>query len=162
MPDVPEPSRPTPLSTAKRCTACGYDLRGSDSDRRPECGAARTLAAITIRDAGQYQLAKAALEHNGLLANFMDPGGTLGPLTNFETGLQIPGWLWVDQTRLDRAAEILDDLGIFTSINARPIVDRSEPLCPRCGARMDTSGPEVCPACRAQFTWVDIDDADPL
>jgi rubrerythrin len=140
-----------------RCMACGYDLRGCNSDRCPECGLSRQLDTITIQDSVQYHRARAALEREGLLTRFMDPSGAeeIGA-----SGLRHPGWLWVDQTKLDRVEEILDELGIPNSINSRPIVDRSEPTCPRCSGMLDSYGPEQCPHCGALFTWVNISEPE--
>jgi hypothetical protein len=114
---------------------------------------ARKSDAITIHDPHQFHRARAALESEGLLSRFMDPSGSAEFATS---GRHHPGWLWVDETRLDEAEQVLDDLGIPNSINARPIVDRSDPACPQCEATLDTSGPEQCPHCGSVFTWVEI------
>jgi hypothetical protein len=143
-----------------QCETCGYDLRGAESERCPECGASRWLEAITIHDPSQYHRARAALEHARLLAKFSDPGGRWGPLQAVEFGSTIPGWLWIDRNDVDHVADLLDDLGVQHSLNARPIVDRSEPLCPQCAGALDPAGPEQCPNCNALFTWVEIDSDD--
>ena len=101
--------------------------------------------------------ARAALEHDGLLIKFIDPGGQLGTMGTLYGLLPGPGWLLVDQTRLDDVESILDELGIVSTLGSRPIVDRAEPSCPSCHHALDPQGPESCPACGAAFTWVSID-----
>lgn len=110
---------------------------------------------MTIDDPVQYHRARAALEQMGLLTQFMDPSGNAQLATS---GRQHAGWLWVDQTRLDEAEEVLDNLGISNSINSRPIVDRREPACPECNGDLDPNGPEDCPNCGLEFMWVEIDE----
>src|SRR5438477_7254180 len=64
---------------AGTCLRCGYDLRGIMSLQCPECGTPRSVP-IAISDARQYHRARAALEHDGLLIKFIDPGGQLGTM----------------------------------------------------------------------------------
>jgi hypothetical protein len=139
--------------------ACGYDMRGSDSQRCPECGTPRTVP-VAIRDSQQFHLAKAMLERQGLLIRSIDPGGALGIVAIAEGFAVQPGWLFVSVPDLVRVEECLDELGIMSSLSSKPIVDRSEPICPQCEESLDPMGPEICPQCATAFQWVEIDQPD--
>jgi hypothetical protein len=144
------------------CYACGYDLQGNTSGVCPECGGTAPLA-IAIPDSRQFHFARAMLERDGLLLSSIEPGGSMGTMAIVEFGGFKMGWLWIDQKDADHVGELLDEHGITTNINSRPIVDRSEPNCPKCNAKLDIFGREQCSACGTNFQWVDIEvpEVDP-
>lgn len=144
------------IAPTKRCIKCAYDLRGITSKVCPECGAPTNSIAIRVSDLQQYHRARAALEQKQLLLCAIAPGGTLGTLAIVHGLPNTDGWLWVDSDRLAEAEDCLDHAGIASGIHSRPIVDRSEPNCAKCGFPMDPNGPEVCPNCGAEFHWVDV------
>ena len=153
------PYRPPVAAQDVHCFACGYDLRGSNAARCPECGTPKSIP-IGIDDSQQFHQARARLEHEGLLVRHVDPGGPLGVLGIAEGLPSRTGWLWVSALELDRVERCLDELGVVSSIGARPIVDRAEPVCPKCGSALDPDGAETCPVCAAAFQWVEIDEPD--
>lgn len=138
-----------------RCYACGYDLRGNTSGTCPECGRSAPVL-ITIHDREGFHYAKAALEQENLVVRAIQPGGVMGAVAiEYGSGT---GWLWVDQNDLERAEELLDEMGITAHINTqRPIVDRSEPFCPKCNAELDVFGRTRCSKCATDFDWVEIE-----
>lgn len=138
-----------------RCYACGYDLRGNTSGTCPECGRSAPVI-IAIHDREEFHYAKAALEQENLIVRAQQPGGVFGAIAiEYGSGT---GWLWVDQNDLERAEELLDELGITAHINThRPIVDRSEPNCPKCNAELDLYGRPQCSKCGTHFDWVEIE-----
>ena len=143
------------LQPTTKCERCGYDLRGISSKLCPECGAPLDFIIVPIIDPEQFHFAHAALEKENLISRFINPGGALG--ISAEISGDRSGWLWIRADEADRAEEILDELGIITSLGAKPIVDRAEPLCPKCDRALDANGPEVCEHCGTLFQWVDIE-----
>lgn len=142
-----------------RCYACGYDLRGNTSGTCPECGRTSPLA-IAIADPEQFHFARAMLERDGLLLSSIDPGGSMGTMAIVDIGGFKTGWLWIDQKHADHVGELLDEHGITTNINSRPIVDRNEPYCPTCNEKLDIFGREQCRTCGTLFQWVDVGDRE--
>jgi hypothetical protein len=159
MVDTPQPRVSAPRPSRGHCAACGYDLRGSESANCPECGAPCSWDTLAIHDPQQYHLAKAALERDRVLLDWMDP--TVPNESNSSLLSGHPGWLMYDRAHRNQVEEILDELGIVNSINVRPIVDRAEPQCPRCDMTLDARGPEECPKCGCQFMWITIVEGDP-
>jgi rubrerythrin len=147
------------LHRTTSCEQCGYDLRGISSKLCPECGGPIDFLIVRIVDPQQFHFARAALEKENLVSRFINPGGSMG--INAEITGDRSGWLWVRSDAADRAEEIFDDLGIVTSLGARPIVDRAEPVCPKCEHKLDVNGPETCPACNAEFDWIEV-GSEPL
>ncbi|MHC5023806.1 MAG: hypothetical protein ACYTGG_07830 [Planctomycetota bacterium] len=139
------------------CYRCGYDLRGIKSDACPECGMPATVP-IEIPDAQQFHLARAALERDGLLVRFTNPGGSIGTIGILAGGnLATPGYLYVDSRHAEAIEKCLGEAGVPWVFGALPIVDRAEPRCPTCGGELDPAGPEVCRTCGAAFQWVEIE-----
>lgn len=114
--------------------------------------------SISVNSPAEFHKARAALDNAGILISSINPGGAIGPIGLVHGFSNINGWLQIDASQAKRAEAILDELGIPNSLNARPIVDRSEPACPACAAELDPAGPEVCPNCERAFWWVDIDE----
>jgi RNA polymerase subunit RPABC4/transcription elongation factor Spt4 len=106
-----------------------------------------------------FHRAKLALEDRGLLINAIQPGGSLGTY-NALYGFQQSGQLIVRLRELDLVAEVLDEFEIPHLIHQRPIVDRSEPVCPKCRTPLDPQGEETCPACHAIFTWIETESPE--
>jgi predicted Zn-ribbon and HTH transcriptional regulator len=143
-------------ASQRPCYACGYDLQGNTTGRCPECGRSAPVM-VGIEDPADFHHARAALEVEGLVIRAIQPGGSLGTL-GITYGGPRTGWLCIDQNSLERVEEILDELGITANINtSRPIVDRSEPNCPKCNAELDLYGRAQCPECGTLFDWVEID-----
>jgi hypothetical protein len=145
------------LQPKGRCVKCQYDLRGITSKCCPECGTRTDSVAVRIMDSLQYHRARAALDHHGLLLGSMDPGGSLGSAAIAE-GIHIAGWVWVDPDRIEEVEACLDSAGVFWQVRPVPIVDRSDPTCPSCLAKLNGDGPEECPNCGDAFQWVDIEE----
>lgn len=145
----------TELKPTTTCERCGYDLRGISSKLCPECGAPLDFIIVRIVEPQQFHFARAALEKENLISRFINPGGAMGIIAELTSDRS--GWLWIRADEADRAEEILDELGIITSLGAKPIVDRAEPLCPKCDRALDANGPEVCEHCGTLFQWVDIE-----
>lgn len=154
--EEPHPSGPPP---AGHCMRCGYDLRGIDSQVCPECGLPKSVP-IGISDSRQFHIARAALEGEGLLIKSQEPIGGAGLAANSIGAISQTGWLWVSVCDLERVEACLDEAGVASSIGAQPIVDRSEPNCPKCNSALDPHGREQCPQCGALFQWVEIDESE--
>lgn len=137
-------------AATKRCEFCGYDLRGITSERCPECGQAMTIA-MRFDDAVQYHLARAALEHAGLLVSFVSAG--VASEMVYGTA-RSAGWLRVSAPEYDRAADVLHGIGVRWVEEARVFVHRGEPVCPRCDQDLSATGDD-CPRCRVALLWVD-------
>ncbi len=139
---------------ANFCLRCGYDLRGNTSGKCPECGLGATVV-VGVHDSLQFHRARAALERDQLLLRAIAPGvGDAGYVYAFGSPITT-GWLWVDATQLDRVEACLDEAGVASWIGNLPIVDRSEPTCPKCNFPLDPQGPDTCPECGSPFQWVD-------
>jgi len=140
----------------KRCIRCDYDLRGIQSKACPECGAPTTTIRVRVTDPQQFHRARAGLKHRGLLIHAVEPGGAFGTAGILEGFPVTDGWLWVDPNHIDAVQECLDQSGVIWQMHALPIVDRSDPVCPKCSAALDVKSSEPCPQCGAEFQWIDV------
>lgn len=116
---------------------------------------------ITMADTEQFHRARAALERDGLLVQFENPGGSLGTVgLLYGLGMSPTGRLWVMDDQMERVTQCLVEAGLPAPLDARPIIDRSDPTCLDCGTPLDPDGPDVCPECGAAFSWVDIEQME--
>lgn len=152
------PNRPS-SDDAARCASCNYALRGVESDKCPECGAVRWVALAQLDSHTELDEAAAALEHDGLAFDLVTAtsntpalhqtlwmGGALEKVGG--------GTVCVKRSDFKRAAAVLI---VHFGEPARSIVDRAEPFCPACSAKLDPHGPDACPNCGKLFDWVEIE-----
>lgn len=145
------------MADLPRCHVCGYDLRGTEAAVCPECGTARVWRRLVFHDPREFAAAAHALHTAGVRsANFDPKGGFLG-MGSVLGGAATAGEIWIGTTDALRAVVTLEQAGVHVPM---PIVDRSEPSCPRCGERLDPDGPEHCPSCGALFHWIEIEEPE--
>ena len=137
------------------CIRCGYKLKGTASSVCPECGMAKTVR-VEFTSGEQYDRACRALVDAGLLLRRREPRADPPGLA---LGLGAwPGAVWIDKSRQREARNAMIEAGVYELGSHQPIVDRSEPQCPRCGEALDPEGPSVCAACGSPFDWVSIEE----
>jgi hypothetical protein len=130
------------------CIACGYDLRACTSIVCSECAQPRRLRLEFSPD--DFLRARAALGQRDMVL------GEVHAVNDFMLGQQ-PGAIWICSTRWPEARWALEAANISLRERGRPIVDRAEPICPRCGMALNPHGSETCPRCGNEFAWVEID-----
>lgn len=149
-----------PIET--RCIACGAEIGRADDGCCPECGAAVALR-IAIAGADGFNRALRELGAEGLLLDSKHPNsGPAGLGALVGASVDPIGYLWIDVVRHEEAAAALERAGVAPEGTGVPLVDRAEPICPRCDAPLAPHGPERCPACDARFTWVAIDEPEAM
>jgi DNA-directed RNA polymerase subunit RPC12/RpoP len=155
--DHPIPARRGFGQVEPRCFECRYDLRATDAERCPECAAPR-LIRLEFAQRDHYERAYAALADRSLVARFRAPGGDALSLYG---GPTTAGTVWIESTRRGEVLDVIEGAGVLPENVARPLVDRSEPICPTCGADVAPKGPPKCGSCGAAFHWVEIDEPTP-
>jgi len=136
---------------------CGYNVHGVRSDVCPECGQEYYLAVGVFHEAGRFNAAAATLADEGIefrqvslasprevMNQLMGAGGSTA---NFGAAA-----LFVKRNDWPVAKEII------AAMRPLPIVDRSEPICPKCSAELDLNGTEQCSRCGTEFQWVEIEE----
>ncbi len=140
-----------------RCTHCGYNVRGVHSDVCPECGKEFHIAIGVFRSSGQFNAVATSLADEGITFLHVQLQEGQQPTDQLLLGTSNFGSAAIFVKRSDyvRAKEIATEIAEHMP---RPIVDRSEPNCPRCNALMDPTGSERCAACGMEFQWVEIEE----
>ncbi|MCI0363272.1 MAG: hypothetical protein L0219_05275 [Phycisphaerales bacterium] len=140
-----------------QCRGCGYNTRGLAVDECPECGATYLLRLASFDLSGEYHAAAAALADDGIgIESVILPANTatFNQLFAVGDGQQLGmASIFVKRSEFRRASAILK---VQVEEPKLPIVDRAEPICPKCSAALDQAGPEVCLQCGASFLWVEI------
>ena len=139
------------MGEVERCNHCDYDLRGSDTEVCPECGAPRVWRKLRFFDRGHFLQALTVLGQAGIAATPVEATGFLEHILGGGNP-PLPEIL-IGRQDTEPAIEALEAAGIGVPL---PIVDRSEPVCPECGTELDLGGPEQCPTCRLAFHWVEV------
>jgi hypothetical protein len=146
------------------CRSCGYDLRGTASTRCSECSAPIGVRLV-FYSLAEYQRARDLLALHGLLLDSkvelekVAEMSVIGRPINY-TGT---GLCFASLERWSEVCALLEPEGLldFDDEPARPIVDRSEPICPSCGVALDRGGPAACESCGKEFTWIDVEALNP-
>jgi hypothetical protein len=143
-------------SAIQRCFNCDYDLRGVSSNNCPECGAPRFWKRLAFLSDVVFRAAVHALEHERIDARVFDPRVGAINLPGFMGGQGVRGEILINAVEADRAVCALENAGIHVPV---PIVDRAEPACPACEARVDPEGPAQCPDCGTVFQWIETEES---
>lgn len=143
-----------------RCPTCGYQARGLTADQCPECGSTYLLRLADFDASAEFHAAAAALLDDGIeIENVIIPANTatFNQLFTSGEGQQLGrASIFVKRSDFRRASAILT---LQIEEPPLPIVDRAEPVCPKCDVTIDSAGPEICPHCGASFLWVEIDQS---
>ncbi len=157
----PQPPADKPAPTPTDCPACGEPAGQTIPATCPACGEPR-LVVLRFMDPSVFEQARAVLDDRGLVVHARHPNRGYQGMGSLFLGLQQPpGLIWVPVEQRDEADQALDDAGLPVPGSGRPIVDRSEPICPGCGQSLDAEHPPAadgqCPTCALQFDWIDIE-----
>lgn len=144
-----------PGNQSINCRQCGIELRESDSDVCPKCGAPKFWKKIAYFSWADFNLAVILLEEAGILIIKNDAGLGIGGYVRIVTGHAALSEIWIGLPDIEKALEVLESANL--TIPA-PLVDREEPICPICNNQLDLDGPTICKACNEPFCWFDIND----
>lgn len=149
--------KPIPVNQPVICRQCGIELRDSDSDNCPKCGAPKSWKKIAYFNWDDFNLAANKLEEAGILIVKSDAGLGIGGYIQVVTGHTSLSEIWIGKPDIQRALEVLEASGLTVPA---PLVDRQEPICPNCNEQLDMDGPTICKACDEPFCWFDIDEQE--
>ena len=137
------------------CFHCRYDLRGSAGAICPECGRRIHRRIIRFRAPPLLHSAAASLADNGIPFKVIDDLAASAGFTIWAGGQlnSTLAALIISQEDYPQARRIIAELA---AAGPRPLVDRHEPICPRCGEQLDPRTDESCAKCGCLIEWIDV------
>ncbi len=140
---------------ARRCGACGYDVRGIGSRVCPECGEAILWQRLVTPQSPGHERAIDVLRAAGVETRFSDP--SIGAMhVSFGAGgsSNFSNIVWIPAYRANDAIDALDQAGILIPI---PIIDIDDARCPTCASWVTAQDAHSCGTCGSVIEWVDVD-----